>query len=151
MALALVRANPSHFPEITRIIFEAFKGIQEQHRFPVDIPTMEVAGMLAGMFLNNPNVYGVTAMLDGKIVGSNFVAIFDPVSSIGPITVDPTVQGKGVGRELMRHITEWSLRNRGPMVRLVQEGLGNLSARNRHELAQNLLGLPDRFRRIAGN
>ncbi len=121
MSLELVQPKPEHIPEVSRIIFEAFRGIQEQHRFPLDIPSAEVAGMLANMIANRKDVYGVVAMLDGKVVGSNFTQLSDPVSGVGPITVDPSVQGRGIGRALMQHVVDWSLKNHGPMVRLLQE------------------------------
>ena len=37
MSLKIVRAKPEHLPELGRIIFEAFKGIQDRHCFPLDI------------------------------------------------------------------------------------------------------------------
>jgi len=127
MALELVRAKPEHIPEIARIIFHAFKGIQENHRFPLDIPDVDVAKHIAEMFIHRPDCYGVTAILDGKIVGSNFTLVSDPVSGVGPITVDPSCQARGIGRALMRHVVEWSLKNHGPMVRLVQESFNMAS------------------------
>ncbi len=122
MPVQIVRARPEHIPEVSRIVFEAFKGVQERHRFPLDIPNLEIAGLIMGMFTHRPDCYGVVAMMDGKIVGSNFTLVSDAVSGVGPITVDENYQGRGLGRELMRHIMDWSLANHGPMVRLIQEG-----------------------------
>lgn len=121
MPLELVRAAPEHVPDISRIIFEAFKDIQDRHAFIVDIPSAQIAGQIAGMFIGRPDCYGITAILDGKIVGSNFVLLADEVAAVGPITIDPTCQNKGVGRALMQHIINWCLKNHGPMIRLVQE------------------------------
>jgi len=37
-----------------RIIFEAFKGIAEQHAFPLDFPSPEIAIQLAQAFIADP-------------------------------------------------------------------------------------------------
>jgi hypothetical protein len=51
----------------------------------------------------------VVAEKDGKVVGSNFLSEGDPIRGVGPITVDPAVQGSGAGRRLMQAVIE-----RGP-------------------------------------
>jgi predicted N-acetyltransferase YhbS len=127
MSLEIVRAKAEHVPEIARIIFEAFAGISQRHGFPSDIPTRDVGMFLAGMAVGRADFYGVTAMLDGKIVGSNFTQISDTVSGLGPITVDPACPARGVGRALMRHVVDWSLKNHGPMVRLMQDSFNMTS------------------------
>lgn len=127
MSLELVPVRPEHVGELARIVFEAFKGVQDRHRFPLDIPDLHTAQMMMGMMTSRPDVHGVMALLDGKIVGSNFTQVSDAVSGVGPITVDAAYQGHGVGRALMRHIIEWSLANHGPMVRLVQESFNMCS------------------------
>ena len=121
MALELVPFRPEFVGEVARIVFEAFKGIQDQHSFPLDIPSLEVAQGMMGMFAGRSDTPGVVALLDGRVVGSNFTQVSDPVSGVGPITVDASVQAKGIGRALMQYIIDWSLKNHGPMVRLVQE------------------------------
>ncbi|MGD0138859.1 MAG: GNAT family N-acetyltransferase [Tepidisphaeraceae bacterium] len=127
MGLEIVPARAEHIPEIARIVFEAFKGIHDRHRFPLDVPSPDVALMMAEMLVHRPDFYGVSAVLDGKIVGSNFTQISDAVSGVGPITVDPSCQSRGVGRALMQHVVDWSLANHGPMVRLVQDGFNMAS------------------------
>jgi hypothetical protein len=54
--------------------------------------------------LTHPKIYSVVAELDGRAVGSNFVDERSAIAGIGPITVDPSVQNRAVGRELMRHV-----------------------------------------------
>jgi GNAT superfamily N-acetyltransferase len=127
MGLEIVPARAEHIPELARIAFEAVKGIHDRHGFPLDIPSMEVARMMMEMLVRRPDFYGVAAVLDGKIAGSSFTQISDAVSGVGPITVDPDCQTRGVGRALMRHVVDWSLANHGPMVRLVQDGFNMAS------------------------
>jgi len=59
---------------------------------------VEVATQLATAFITEPSVFGVVAEKDGKVVGSNFLSEGDPIRGVGPITVDPSVQGTGAGR-----------------------------------------------------
>lgn len=127
MGLELVKVRPEHLPEIARIIFEAFRGISQAHNFPLDIPNMDLANMIAGMFATRPDFYGVAAILDGTVVGSNFVQVSDEVGGVGPITVDPACQARGIGRALMHHIVAWSVKNHGPMVRLLQDSFNMTS------------------------
>ena len=107
------------------ICFEAFKTINQNHNFPPDIPTPEVAiGFLTWM-LSHPGFYVVVAELDGKIVGSNFLDKRNSIYGIGPITVDPTIQNKSVGRRLMDDVMQHSANAAG--VRLVQAAFHNRS------------------------
>src|ERR1700746_2382472 len=84
------------------ICFEAFKTIDDEHNFPWDFPSAEVATGLLRMMLSNPGFYSVVAENDGKIVGSNFLDERGPIAGVGPITVDRASQNQSVGRRLMR-------------------------------------------------
>ena len=113
-------ASSSDAAPAGRICYSAFKTIAEQHAFPPDFPTPEVATDLLGYLLTRPDVHGVVAELDGRVVGSNFVWEDDAVAGIGPITVEPQAQNGRVGRKLMEAVLERA-RERGiPSVRLVQ-------------------------------
>jgi predicted N-acetyltransferase YhbS len=118
-------ATPADNEACGRIIFEAFKGIADRHGFPWDFPSVEAGTQLAATFTAAPSIYGVVAEMDGRVVGSNFMAEGDPIRGIGPITVDPAVQGSGVGRRLM----EAALARAGDAmgVRLVQDAFNTHS------------------------
>jgi predicted N-acetyltransferase YhbS len=104
---------------VARIVYEAFAAIHDRHRFPRDFPTLEAADALVGSFIANPSIWGVVAEDDGVIVGSNFVDERGPVRGVGPITVDPQSQQRGVGRQLMAAALERSSGAAG--VRLLQD------------------------------
>lgn len=89
-----------------RIVYEAFAGIHDHHRFARDFPTLEAAAQLTDAFIAHPSIYGVVAEIDGRVVGSNFLDERGPVRGVGPITVDPAAQGYGVGRRLMRAVID---------------------------------------------
>lgn len=124
MAIQLIRPEKNHVPQMARICFEAFAGISDAHRFPYDIPSVEVATMIMGMLTSRPDFYGLAAVDSSDpntILGFNFLQTSDAVGGVGPICVDPRRQAGGVGRRLMSEIVNWSLKNHGPMVRLLQD------------------------------
>ena len=88
-----------------RICFDAFYGISTKHGFPPDFPSPDVAiGLLSTMF-SHPGFYCVVAESDGCMVGSNCLDERSAIAGLGPITVDPSMQDRGVGRKLMEAVT----------------------------------------------
>jgi len=109
------------------IDFEAFRSISSQHNFPWDFPSVEVAtGVVSGM-LANPGFYCVVAEANGKILGSNFLDERNPISGVGPISVDPAVQNQTIGRQLMRAVMNRSEERDFAGCRLVQAAYHNRS------------------------
>jgi predicted N-acetyltransferase YhbS len=111
--------EPGDAEAAARILFEAFAGIHDHHRFPRDFPTLEAAAGLVDAFVANPGIWGVVAERDGRIVGSNFVDERGSVRGVGPITVAPEGQDSGVGRRLMRAVLERG--KKAPGIRLLQD------------------------------
>jgi predicted N-acetyltransferase YhbS len=109
------------------IDFEAFKSISSQHNFPWDFPSVEAATALTAALLSNPGFYAVVAELDGKIAGSNFLDERNPISGVGPISVDPAVQNQTIGRQLMLDVMERSTQRGFAGIRLVQSAYHNRS------------------------
>src|SRR5258708_10114726 len=79
------------------ICYEAFKAVAEAHNFPPDFPSPEVATGLMEMLLAHPRFYSVVAESEGRVIGSNFLDERSAIAGLGPISVDPRVQNKGVG------------------------------------------------------
>lgn len=88
------------------ICYEAFKGIAEQHNFPPDFPSPDIAISLFSMVLSRADVYSVIAEIDDRVVGSNFLWEGDTIAGVGPITVVPAAQNCSVGRQLMERVLE---------------------------------------------
>ena len=84
------------------ICYEAFTAIANQHNFPPDLPSAEVTIGLIAKLIADPRFYAIVAEIDHQVVGSNFMDERSAIAGIGPITIDPTVQNKGIGRALMR-------------------------------------------------
>jgi GNAT superfamily N-acetyltransferase len=104
----------------SQIIFDAFGEIQDYHHFPRDFPALEAATGMMSMWIPHPDVWGVVAEVDGRVVGCNFLDERDPIRGVGPITIDPAVQNAGVGRKLMEAVMERGADARG--IRLLQDG-----------------------------
>lgn len=122
--------RPANAADATRcgaICYDAFKTIAEQHNFAPDFPSPEVATALLTGLLAHPGFYAVVAEIDGQVVGSNFLDERSTVAGIGPITIDPAVQNRGVGRLLMQHVLDRVTQRRFPGVRLVQAAYHNRS------------------------
>jgi predicted N-acetyltransferase YhbS len=110
-----------------RICYEAFKAIAAAHNFPPDFPSPEVASGLLSMFLTHPRFYSVVAEVEGGVVGSNFLDERSCIAGVGPITVDPTGQNRGVGGQLMQDVLDRAARQQASGVRLLQAGFHNRS------------------------
>jgi len=109
------------------ICFEAFRAISSEHNFPWDLPSAEIGIELVRGLLTNPGFHSVVAEVDGKVVGSNFLDERGPIGGIGPITVDPAVQNRGVGRRLMVALLDRAAESRLAGVRLLQSAYHNRS------------------------
>src|SRR5918995_2256390 len=117
--VTLREAQPGDAGACAQIVFDAFGGLHDHHRFPRDFPALEAATGMMAMWIPHPSVWGVVAEIDGRIVGSNFLDERDPIRGVGPITVDPEGQNAGVGRKLMAAVME---RGEGaPGIRLLQD------------------------------
>ena len=109
------------------ICYRAFSTINGEHNFPPDLPQPEIAiGVLSSMF-SHPGFYCVVAELDGQIVGSNCLDERSSIAGVGPITVDPAVQNRGTGRELMLAVMQRASERNAPGIRLVQAAFHNRS------------------------
>ena len=103
-----------------QICYEAFHTINQQHNFPPDIPAPEMATRIISWMFSNPQFYCVVAEGGGKLIGSNCLDERGPIAGIGPITIDPKEQNRGVGRALMEAVIDRAHERSFAGVRLVQ-------------------------------
>jgi GNAT superfamily N-acetyltransferase len=124
--IAVRKARPEDAPVSGRICYQAFTKISTDHAFPPDFPSVAVAtGVLSVMFAH-PGFYCVVAESGGQILGSNCLDERSAIAGVGPITIDPEVQNKGVGRALMEAVLARSA-ERGQGTRLLQAAFHNRS------------------------
>jgi predicted N-acetyltransferase YhbS len=113
-------AKPEDSLACGQICFDAFSTINAAHGFPCDLPSAEVAAGLLSMMFSGPGFYCVVAESNGRIVGSNVLDERSVIFGVGPITIDPNVQNRGVGRKLMQAVMDRAKQRAAPGVRLVQ-------------------------------
>jgi len=120
--------RPEDAEALGLICYEAFKALNDYHRFPLDFPVPEAAQGPIAMMIGRPDIfYGVVAELGGRVVGSNFMSRGDSVHGVGPITVDPNVQNSSIGRALMQDVMDRSEALGAAGIRLVQAAFHNRS------------------------
>ena len=127
MALELVPVKPEHVSELGRIAYEAFKDISDRHHFPSDFSSAAMGRMIIGMLTQSEEEYGVAAMMDGQLAGSNFLLVSDEVGGLGPITVEVPLQGHGIGRALMQDVIDHARESGVEKVRLLQDSFNMTS------------------------
>ncbi len=122
MDISIREGTPADAEICGSICYNAFKTISEAYGFVPDFPSPEVAIDVLTRMLANPNSYSVVAEIDGRIVGSNFLDERNSIAGVGPITVDPTVQNRAIGRRLMDAVHERAAEKDFAGVRLIQAG-----------------------------
>ncbi len=121
------RAQPEDADVCGPICFNAFCAINQQHGFPCDFPGPEHTTRLLSRMFAHPGFYCVVAECDGRIAGSNCLDERAAIAGVGPITVDPDAQNRGVGRALMRAVMDRAAERGVAGVRLVQAAFHNRS------------------------
>ncbi len=127
MAIELVPAEAQHARELGSICFEAFREVHDRGCGTRDFPTVDIAQQVLGMLVEREDFYSVSALDNGRLVGSNFLSLMDPVAGVGPITVDPSYQGQGLGRTLMQDVIDYARRHNIEQVRLMQDSFNPAS------------------------
>ncbi len=125
--VAVRKARAEDAPVCGRICYEAFTKISSDHAFPPDFPSIEVAAGLLLMMFTHPGFYCVVAESGGQVLGSNCLDERSAIAGVGPITIDPQVQNKGVGRALMEAVLARSAERGCQGTRLLQAAFHNRS------------------------
>lgn len=121
------RATSQDIQACGKICYDAFSTINAAHNFPCDFPAPEAAlGVINAMF-TAPGFYSVVAEIEGEVLGSNCLDERSIIHGVGPITVDPKTQNKGVGRKLMQAVMDRSRERNAAGIRLVQAAFHNRS------------------------
>ncbi|MBI3756395.1 MAG: GNAT family N-acetyltransferase [Deltaproteobacteria bacterium] len=110
---------------VGEVIVAAFSDICTRHGFPPPFPASEAGVGIARGYLQLEPQECFVAEEGGKVVGSGFLHLRGTTAGIGPITVDPASQSKGVGKELM--LTVLRTGRHCPSLRLVQDTFNTVS------------------------
>ena len=114
-------------PEDGRVCFDAFDRINSNHGFPPEFPSPDIYVGILSMMFSHPGFYCVVAESGGRMVGSNCLDERSAIAGLGPITVDPSIQDRGVGRKLMEVVLVRTREQNFPGVRLLQSAFHNRS------------------------
>jgi GNAT superfamily N-acetyltransferase len=123
----LRRASAEDANVCGRICYEAFATINSRHNFPPEIPAGEAGVGLLGTLFSHPGFYCIVAELDGRLVGSNCLDERSAIAGVGPVTVAPDAQDRGVGRVLMQGVIDRARQRNFPGIRLLQSAFHNRS------------------------
>jgi predicted N-acetyltransferase YhbS len=118
--VTLRHGSPADAKACAQICYDAFGSIAAAHNFPSDFPSVEIAHDLMTLLLSHPKFYSMVAELEGEIVGSNFLDERATIAGLGPITVAPKGQNRGVGRQLMEAAMRRAAERGAPGIRLLQ-------------------------------
>ena len=130
MDLNLRTGTPADGADCGRICYEAFADVASRHGYRTLFPQVEDGIGLMSWLLSAAGFHTVVAEVEGRVVGSGTLQEWDTaVAAIGVISVDPTIQGHGVGERLVRAMTKRAAEAGFVAVRLVQEAF------NRHSFS----------------
>ncbi len=121
------RAAPEDAGICGEICYRAFSAISGAHNFPCDIPNPDVAKHFLSLLFSVSGFYGVVAERAGHIVGSNVLDERSIIAGVGPVTIDPEAQNRGIGRVLMEAVMDRARESHAAGVRLVQAAFHNRS------------------------
>ena len=126
-SITIRRAKPEDASVCGRICFDAFYRISTKSRLSTRLPVARCSVGLLSMMFSHPGFYCVVAESDGCMVGSNCLDERSAIAGLGPITVDPSMQDRGVGRKLMEAVLVRARERNFPGVRLLQSAFHNRS------------------------
>ena len=89
---------------IFRVAFGTFLGVPEPETFWSD------RDYVYGRW-RAPHVAALGAAAGGRLVGSNFATRWGSVGFFGPITVDPALQDRGIGKALLAYLAKLCVDN----------------------------------------
>ena len=121
------QARPEDAAVCGQICFDAFQTINQAHGFPCDFPNSEVTTRKLAMIFSHPGYYAAVAEVNGRIVGSNCLDERSSIAGAGPLSIDPHLQNRGVGRMLMHAVMTRASERGAAGVRLVQAVFHNRS------------------------
>jgi GNAT superfamily N-acetyltransferase len=120
-------AKPEEASACGQICYNAFNTLNQRHGFPCDFPDPETATGLLEMMFSHSGFYCVVAETGGRIAGSNCLDERSNIAGVGPITIDPELQNRGVGRALMQAVMDRARERGAAGVRLVQSAFHSRS------------------------
>jgi predicted N-acetyltransferase YhbS len=127
MNIKIRSVTPADHETCGRIAFSAFQALADHHNFAPEFASADIAIQMTKALIAHPKFFGVAAEESGQVVGCNFVDFRSPIAGIGPISVDPVAQNRGIGRRLMEAAMNEASSRQCVGTRLVQAAYHNRS------------------------
>ena len=106
MTFEIRRMTREDIPEVGRIGVEAFNDLMARHNRPPLYPDPQVGPLAATAYVSIDPERSLVAIEEGRIIGSIFYRRRGETVSVGPATVAPAAQGRGVGTKLFQTVIE---------------------------------------------
>ena len=126
-AVTIRRATPEDAPACGANLLRSISQDQHGSQFSSRRSSAEEGVGVLTMMFSHPGFYCVVAEADGRIAGSNCLDERDAIAGVGPITIDPKAQNRGVGRKLMEAVLDRARERNFAGLRLVQAAFHNRS------------------------
>jgi GNAT superfamily N-acetyltransferase len=121
MTFEIRRMTREDIPEVGRIGVEAFNDLMARHNRPPLYPDPQVGPLAATAYVSIDPERSLVAMDENRIIGSIFYRRRGETVSVGPATVAPAAQGRGVGTKLFQTVIEREPNARS--MRIMQDSL----------------------------
>jgi ribosomal protein S18 acetylase RimI-like enzyme len=121
--MSAVTVRPLEERDVDRagdVNFTAFYDVALRHGMPPTVTTPADSRSYVRHLLGFDGLGGLVACIDGDVVGMAWVHSRGAVATIGPVAVEPRLQGQGIGRALLERCIEVA-GARVPQIRLVHE------------------------------
>lgn len=106
MTVEIRRMTREDIAEVGRIGVEAFNDLMARHNRPPLYPDPQVGPLAATAYLSIDPEQSLVATESETVVGSIFYRRRGETVSVGPATVAPAAQGRGVGTKLFQHVID---------------------------------------------
>ena len=121
MTFEIRRMTREDIPEVGHIGVEAFNELMARHNRPPLYPDPQVGPLAATAYFSIDAERSLVATEESRIVGSIFYRRRGDTVSVGPATVAPAAQGRGVGTKLFQTVIERE--PSAPSMRIMQDSL----------------------------
>lgn len=125
MPITIRQATQNDIETCAEAMYVAFITVDKKHGFPSYFTDLNHAKDAARSLITNPHGYGIVATDNNQVIASAFMNEKRPIRAIGPVSVHPNYQGRGIGRQLMEHLLDRA--QNAPSVRLTQDAFNTTS------------------------
>ena len=120
--VVLRRLEDADLDAAADVVFRAFARVDREHGQRGLLATAADARTYVRYLQLADPASGVVAELDGVIVAAGWVRVVGPIATVGPLVVEPALQGSGIGRRVGNALTHGLLdTHRLAHLRIVQD------------------------------